>query len=192
LVLGVFLLASAGADDSSKTTTLKAELFRAISIGDQAEAVRIVAAGIDPNVRRTLALQLTALHRAAEQGLGDVVRALVAKGAKLDIEAQFFRGTPLVVALANGHEDVARFLVVSGANAAIVDSAGYTPLHVAAGSSSTEILELLIAKRANVNARSKIGRTPLYNAIAGERWNNATFLIARGANIHSDIGEVQR
>lgn len=168
---------------------LELQLFAAISLKDQAKAITLIRAGANPNARQEEGVQLTVLHRAAEYGLIGVVEALIAKGAKLDPQSHFFRGTPLVVALANGHEDIARLLVASGANAAIVDSAGYTPLHVAARSSSTQLLELLLAKRANVNATSKTGDTPLSGAIASERWENAKFLIAKGADIRSDTGE---
>lgn len=164
------------------------DLVAAIAARNQAMAVALIASGADPNGREGTGSGLTVLHRAAEAGLRQVVEALVEKGAALDVQVPYFRGTPLVLAIANRHEDIARFLLQKGANAAVTDSAGYTPLHVAASTASTAMVELLLSRGAKVDTASSIGRTPLFEAISSERWDNARLLIEKGADVHSNIG----
>lgn len=118
-----------------------------------------------------------------------MVEALVNRGAKVNAEIEGFRGIPLTMALSNGHEDVARFLLNHGANARYVDSAGYTLLHVAARNVSNDMLQRLIGLGCDVNAKSKIGQRPLYGAIRREAWDNAKFLVENGADIETVDGE---
>ncbi len=72
---------------------------------------------------------LTALHYASREGHMDTVRALVESGARLDEVSPMDRSSPLVIAIANGHYDLGRYLLDQGADPNLVTTAGYSPLH---------------------------------------------------------------
>jgi len=74
---------------------------------------------------------LSALHFAARQGSASSVAALVESGAALDQPSPGDRATPLLVAVINGHFDVARYLLEKGANPNQVSEAGVSPLYAA-------------------------------------------------------------
>jgi len=72
---------------------------------------------------------LTALHFASRQGSAGAVRALVDAGADVNIVSPGDRVTPLLVALINGHFDLAAFMLEKGANPNLLSDAGVAPLY---------------------------------------------------------------
>jgi ankyrin repeat protein len=72
---------------------------------------------------------LSALHFAARQGAAETVRVLVEGGANVNLTAAGDRTSPLLMAVINGHFDIARFLLEKGADAAAANEAGVTPLY---------------------------------------------------------------
>ncbi|HJU42777.1 MAG TPA: ankyrin repeat domain-containing protein [Vicinamibacterales bacterium] len=72
---------------------------------------------------------LTALHFAARQGSGAAARALVDSGADVNIPSPGDKATPLLVALINGHFDLAAMLLDHGADPNLVSDAGVSPLY---------------------------------------------------------------
>jgi ankyrin repeat protein len=95
--------------------------------------------------------------------------------------------TPLGLAAAYGHRNIAEFLLDRGANVDVKSRDGLeqTPLHLAAEQGNTDVAKLLIERGADVNARDIAGATPLgWAALRGHK-NIATFLIARGAIVNA-------
>jgi ankyrin repeat protein len=72
----------------------------------------------------------TALHFAAQQGDLESAGILLEAGADIDSPHQE-NGTPLVLATASGHEDLALFFLEQGADPNVKDGWGMTPLHYA-------------------------------------------------------------
>lgn len=72
----------------------------------------------------------TAIHFVARQGNIESARALLAAGADVNSPHQEY-GSPLVIAIASGHEQLARFLLDQGADPNIPDAWGVAPLHYA-------------------------------------------------------------
>ena len=72
---------------------------------------------------------LTALHFAARQGSAGSARALVEGGADVNLVSPGDRATPLLVAVINGHFDLAAMLLDKGANPNLVSEAGVSPLY---------------------------------------------------------------
>lgn len=158
-VLALFI-AFAEVHAQTQPQTLEVQTFHAIYLGDQEQAIALIEAGANVDAQEIQGSHLTLLHRAAEKNQLRVAEALVTRGANVNAEVEWFRGIPLTLALAYGHEEMARFLMDHGANAKYVDNAGYTMLHVAAGNVSTALFKLLIDKGCDVNAKSEIGGRP--------------------------------
>src|SRR3954463_16708405 len=74
---------------------------------------------------------LTALLYAARDGCYDCAEALIAKGADVNVPTQPEGVTPLMIALDNDNNDVARLLLDLGANPHVWDWYGRTALYIA-------------------------------------------------------------
>ena len=74
---------------------------------------------------------LSALHFAARQGAADVVKVLVEGGAKANLPSAGDGTSPVLIAVINGHFDIARYLLEHGADASAANAAGVTPLYAA-------------------------------------------------------------
>ncbi len=72
---------------------------------------------------------LTALHFAARQGATDAVTALVSSGVPVNLPSPGDKASPLLVALINGHFDIAALLLERGADPNMVSDAGVSPLY---------------------------------------------------------------
>ena len=74
---------------------------------------------------------LTALLYAARDGCYDCVEALIASGADVNVPTQPEAVTPLMIALDNDNNDIARLLLDRGANPHVWDWYGRTALYIA-------------------------------------------------------------
>jgi uncharacterized protein len=74
---------------------------------------------------------LTALHFAIRQGHAEAVRLLVESGADVNQVTAGDRTSPLLMAVINGHFDLAQFLLDRGANPRLASDNGVTPLYAA-------------------------------------------------------------
>ncbi len=83
------------------------------------------------------------LHEAALQGHADVIRVLVAHGAKLDQTEPETGSTPLYGAASMGRLEVVRVLLDLGADRTRRSNSGRTPREAAASSGFSEIVEIL-------------------------------------------------
>jgi len=72
---------------------------------------------------------LTALHFAVRQGSMGAARALVDGGVDVNLVSPGDQASPLLVALINGHFDLAAFLLEKGANPNLLSDAGVSPLY---------------------------------------------------------------
>jgi ankyrin repeat protein len=72
---------------------------------------------------------LTALHFAARQGAARSVTALLDGGASVNLPSPGDQATPLLVAIINGHFDIAADLLARGADSNLVSDAGVGPLY---------------------------------------------------------------
>jgi ankyrin repeat protein len=124
----------------------------------------------------------TALHFAAAEGWGDVVKYLVDKGA--DLNAQDDNGdTPVYYAIRYKYPSLAKILIESDRALLMTkNDNGYTPLHMAAGLGFTELIETLIKRQPDlINAVNNHGETPLHIAVVEDFIDAVRLLIDKGA-----------
>ncbi len=88
--------------------------------------------------------------------------------------------TALHLACANGHVEMAEFLIGKGFSVNARDQDGNTPLHIAAGGTHAGLVQLLVAKGGNVHERNDKGRTPVFMAANPEVF---AILMQNGVNV---------
>jgi ankyrin repeat protein len=105
------------------------------------------------------------LHRAAEDGDVDAVRALLAEGVPLN-DFDVISYTPLHYAVKSDQIEIAAMLLDAGASVDARDEEmnGNTALALAAESGSPEIVKLLLKQGADPTVRGWMGITPLDRA----------------------------
>lgn len=114
---------------------------------------------------------MNALLFAARDGQFDALRELVAAGANVNEVSMSDKTSPLVMAIINGHYDLAKYLLDHGASANLATTAGLTPLYATIDVqwaphawfpqpntsqetvSYTDLIKALLAHGANPNAR---------------------------------------
>ncbi len=201
----VKLLLEHGADVNAKDTLRQTTAVMWAAEQDHAEVVRLlVDHGADLSVRSVVNQPkkrygvnykgteaktggLTALVLAAREGALNSLEALVA--AKADVNQQTGDGsTAMLVAIQNGHYDVATFLLNHGADPNLSNEKGWNPLYLAVkhrnietgtipvpnANQALDFIQLLLDKGANPNLRLK-ANTEIRN---GQR---ATWLNEAGA-----------
>ena len=177
------------ADPNARTGDGYTALGNAVRFGFAPIATLLVERKADPNV--TDLSGWTPLMYAVWSDQDDMVKLLLANGARLDVTKEADGLTPLAIAAQNGKNKSAPLLIDAGADVNHpVGKGEYTPLMLASTSSSVDIAKRLIAKGANVNAKNPGGVTALMIAAAGNRTEIVAILIAAGAdpNIKSEDG----
>jgi ankyrin repeat protein len=161
------------------------ELHKAAAAGDMDAARAILA--VDPyRVSEREDYKLTALHRAAAAGHGEMTELLLRAGAAAD--ARDYGGqTPLHAAADGGHAAAVEALLGHRARSDLIDEVGDTPLHKAARGGHHAAARLLLDHRADPNIRGECGGTALHAAAGAGRLQMAELLLGRGAlaNAHS-------
>ena len=125
----------------------------------------------------------TPLHFAAVCGLHGIVKFLAIDHLQ-DVHSRRFddEWTPLHLASAYGHVEVARALIEHGADVTTVAVDKWTSLHVASRRGHMDIVRFLVEHGADVMACDTGGKTPLHVAT---RWGHAdltSFLIEQGTD----------
>jgi ankyrin repeat protein len=92
--------------------------------------------------------------------------------------------TALMISSFNGDEEIAKLLILKGANVNANDDDRYGPMHWAAYNGYANVIRLLIIRRANVNARNRHGWTPLLQATTFGHLAACGPLLAGGANVN--------
>ena len=138
----------------------------------------------------------TPLMLAARSNAGELLRLLLAAGAKASINGNVRTGSALVNA-ARGYRDssleIVNVLIAAGANVNEVNEDGQTGLMFAAKGASLNTLQTLLkaGASASVNAKDKEGQTAIFHAVTGYGQSTrdssvevVKALLAVGANIN--------
>jgi uncharacterized protein len=115
---------------------------------------------------------------------GDLSSVVMFVNAGMAIDTLNDRGwTPLMVALFEGQEKVALFLIRRGADPFFSDSTGYQPIHWAAFHGYVSVIRELAGRRANLDAKTNFGWPPLLQAAARGYAAATDTLLELGARI---------
>jgi ankyrin repeat protein len=137
-----------------------------------------------------------ALLKAAYAGDLGKVQSLATNGTNVNAQSNEFYDmgahwdvTPLMCAAAQGHLDIVRWLLGSGANHAAETQLtkyeggpGTQALHFAAAGGHEAVVVALLDAGANPNAEGRLGRTPLTAALGQGKLACAKLLLSRGAS----------
>lgn len=95
--------------------------------------------------------------------------------------------TPLGLAAYFGNQEIARYLVLKGANVNLQSKNGYliSPLHSAIAGNFTEIAKMLIQNNAQINCVQKAGITPLHLAAQNGNLEIIILLLEKGADVNT-------
>jgi ankyrin repeat protein len=134
----VKLLLDRGADANTQQFRGQTALMWAAAEGHADVVQLLLARGADPSLSSTASTKperrpaggMTALLFASRQGKLDAVRALLEGGADVN-QVGADNTSPLLIAIVNGHYEVASLLVERGANPSVADANGRTPLYAA-------------------------------------------------------------
>jgi ankyrin repeat protein len=94
------------------------------------------------------------------------------------------RGSPLLVASRNGHEEVVRALLSRGANVNANDKAHQTSLHIAARKGHEGIVRMLLDHGAAIDAKDEGGLTALERAASRRQEETVRILLGHGADVN--------
>jgi ankyrin repeat protein len=135
---GVRALLERGANPNAQQARGQTALMWAASEGHADVVKLLLEHGADPGLASQASTRperrppggMTALLFAARQGKIDAVRALLDGGADID-QAGADNTSPLLIAVVNGHYELASLLIERGASPNIADANGRTPLYAA-------------------------------------------------------------
>lgn len=134
----------------------------------------------------------TALDQAVMHGNLEMVRELLADGAKVNVK-NGARPTILMYLGENSSAELVRTLVSAGAKVNRKDEDGETPLAMVADldEDRPEVLQALIDAGAKVNARNNDGETALFKAAGSSNIESVRVLLMAGAdpNIKNEEGQ---
>lgn len=122
----------------------------------------------------------TPLQRACFAGQLEVVKELLARGAKVDAEDRLGKSALHYAAGWPESPEITKLLLQHGANPNAQDHAGWTPLHNSSYAGHVAAVKLLLEKGAKVNAEDYYGLTPMMQARAAGRDDVVAVLKAAG------------
>ncbi|KAH8172104.1 ankyrin repeats (3 copies) domain-containing protein [Sarocladium implicatum] len=174
-----FLLLESGRCAEDPTSSLDKLLLLAVKREDAVVVKELVRRGAKPSVVDSH--DGTALMIAAARGNLGLVKTLVEPGVALDARpsGRTQQKTALFLACERNHEDVARYLIESGANVDIPDMDSTTPLMVATAPDKDLGIARLLLGRANqwMKNSNGSGRTALLEAIANRHRDSIKLLL---------------
>lgn len=156
-----------GARDARQAEIASQPVMVATEQGDLAAVQQAIVAGADVNAVyphvNTFSDGHTPLLVAARDNHDQIVKELLANGAKVRVTDWVFKGSPIHKATYNGRPDILKMLMehpdidinVQG------DINGYTPLHDALWHGYTECAQMLIFAGARLDLRGHDGKLPL-------------------------------
>ncbi len=187
------LLIDAGASTEAATTADWSLLLAAVYGGQEDLVTWLLDRGADVSEYGHLwqnGLYGTLLHVAVRRGNAEMVRLLLARGARVGVPTDDkWAQMPLHLAAVHRHADIAGLLIERGAD---VDAlAGYrrTALHFASYRDAAAVARTLLEHGADPNPVDRHGKTPLHYAADAGNADLVRLLLDHGADVTA-FGEV--
>ena len=173
-------LVAAGADATAERWSGETALMLASGTG-VAGAVGLLAERGSPLDATETRRGQTALMWAAAEGHSDVVEALIAAGAEVNIaSAEGF--TALAFAVTSDDVRSIRALLAAGADPNAASEDGSLPTNIAASYGHADALEVLLDAGGDFSRGDQDGRTPLYAAAQAGDSESVSLLLDAGAD----------
>ena len=180
----VSITVSANAQAENTQGAGSKELLRAASSGNVSVVTELLTQGVDPDSHSTDRYARTALILAAAGGHTESARALLDKGAGLELRDNAGL-TALNWAALRGHRPVAELLLARGADVTTRSKGDVTPLLYAVGTGNVALIDLFATNGADLDAQSlESSMTPLLLAIEGGDTRSVQRLVDLGADIN--------
>jgi len=177
LVLGLAALALVPPSFASQQSDDEVDFFRAVQVDYVAGVKKVLARGLNPNVRDPsgeTGLILAMRHEAIN------VATLLMDQPGIDLEAKAPNGnTALMMAAFRQNKAMVLDMIKRGAH---VNQTGWTALHYAATAGSVEITNILLEQHAYIDAESPSGMTPLMMAAREGKEEVVELLLKEGAD----------
>ena len=173
-------LVAAGADATAERWSGETALMLAAGTG-VASAIGLLSEGGTPLDATETRRGQTALMWAAAEGHSEVVEALIAAGAEVNLaSAEGF--TALAFAATSDDVRSIRALLAAGADPNAASQDGSLPTNIAASYGHADALELLIEAGGDFSRGDRDGRTPLYAAAQAGNSESVSLLLDAGAD----------
>ena len=127
--------------------------------------------------------QITPLVKAAWDGDEEIVKTLIAAGAKVNAKATDTGETALINAVSNKNKAIAEMLLAAGADVSIKNRFDFNALNIAVAANNQELAALLLDHGANVETDTST-LTPLMFAASAGNVDMIRFLVKRGAKVN--------
>ncbi|CAN0123408.1 unnamed protein product [Pylaiella littoralis] len=190
----LFKLVLKGATSEQWAEWLRVPLEHAVAEGDKGLAMDLLKAGANGGAGWKGCHGRTMLAAAAEGGSHEVVSTLLEAGGsdELNRVTGGYDRTALHWALAGGHTDAARVLMLAGADVTLHDFFRRTTLHYATEGGHLQLAGDLIIGGADLRADDIDGNTPLHLAAAHDDENFVCTLLRRRARRNATNNRGQR
>lgn len=181
----VLVVIAAGGPLAASERTLGDEFVSAIERGDILAVKALVEGGADPDTAIEYGEnRITPLIKASERGKRDIVKYLLAKGAKVNAPSTD-GDTALMAAVKSGFDDIVPLLIAAGADVKAKDARGNTAFSLAAFGAHLEIADVLLQKGADPNQADPNGITPLLGAASMGNEEVLRYLVGKGAKVNA-------
>lgn len=157
------LLIDKGANVDYRPNNGERPLTVAIDRGHTAISIELIKRGaeVEYEIIHERNITFTPLELACCKEDREIVKALIAKKANVNIVNKYENRTPLHIAV---DASIISLLIQAGANVNAQDINDKTPLHHKVHMGHFNAVKILLANKADVNIKNKNGYTPLYNA----------------------------
>ena len=158
----------------------------------QIEAVNcLLKHGADPFLKGKHGRSL--LHFAAQSDNVIIIETMLSKGLDIDSRGETQGETPLMLSIASGKLEAAKYLLEKGADESLKSTPGkISLLSIASGAGSIAAIEMLLSHGCNIDSRDGGGDTALMRAATLGNTEVVEYLLAQGANPlltnRSDLG----
>src|SRR5262249_26207869 len=118
----------------------------------------------------------------------EIVKTLLAAGAKVNAKATDGGETALINAVSNKHAEIAELLLKAGADVSIKNHYNFNALNIVVAANDEQLAALLLDHGANVEAETST-LTPLMFAASAGNVDMIRFLVKRGAKVNHGVKE---